>query len=609
MRPALSVVLCTCNRADLLEGAIGAILEQTPGTPPYEVIVVDNASTDRTAAVLEEVSRRADTRLHVIREPRRGLSYARNAGIAAARAPLLAFTDDDVRVANDWVGRMIETFRAHPEVSWAGGPVRLGEPRRGVDPREPAFGLQDHGPSPFFVGAGRPVCLIGANLGVRSEVARLHGGFDPAVQRIGDGIGSTEDHEFQDRLWRRGLVGLYEPGLMVEAVLDPRRLTRRYRARWHVGHGRFVARMQVPEVEACGGRRFCGVPGHLLRTAIRESLAADSTGAWFLAGFASERLATGAGPRAFIPGLTSVVIPCFNQARYLHEAIESALVQDDVEVIVVDDGSTDRVAPAGLPRVRILRQRNQGVAAARNNGLRSARGEFVLFLDADDRLRPRAVARLRRALRIAPQAPFAFGRHASIDAHGRELPCQAPLRSPGTAFESLLASNFICAPGTVLFRRARALEAGGFARGVDPAADYDLYLRLARTGTPVDVDTPVLDYRAHGASISAQPDRMLAATLRVHTRQGRLASHPSERRAWARGQAFWREFYGSQLVERIVARWHAGHVFGFLRDVAVLARWAPAVLLSHARRTLARRVPGRYSTRYNTNRPSSKIGA
>ncbi|HWO47940.1 MAG TPA: glycosyltransferase family A protein, partial [Solirubrobacterales bacterium] len=111
--------------------------------------------------------------------------------------------------------------------------------------------------------------------------------------------------------------------------------------------------------------------------------------------------------------LVSVVIPCWNQAHYLGEAIESALSQSypSLEVIVVDDGSEDNSAAvaARFPGVRCLRQGNSGVAAARNRGLAEAGGEYAVFLDADDRLLPDALAVGVRELEARPETAFAAG--------------------------------------------------------------------------------------------------------------------------------------------------------------------------------------------------------
>src|SRR5918997_500688 len=106
-------------------------------------------------------------------------------------------------------------------------------------------------------------------------------------------------------------------------------------------------------------------------------------------------------------GLVSVVIPCYNQAHFLGEAIESVLSQTypHFEVVVVDDGSTDNTqeVAARYPGVRYIRQENQGLAGARNAGIRRSNGSFLVFLDADDRLLPRALEAGLKALKEHPE--------------------------------------------------------------------------------------------------------------------------------------------------------------------------------------------------------------
>src|SRR5690606_1928154 len=119
---AVTIVLCTFNRAESLQGALERLLEQTPGSPPHEIIVDDNNSTDRTRGVAERFRARArPMQMQYVFEPRQGLSYARNAGIAASGAPIVAFTDDDVRVSANWVTVIHRTFAAHPEITCLGG--------------------------------------------------------------------------------------------------------------------------------------------------------------------------------------------------------------------------------------------------------------------------------------------------------------------------------------------------------------------------------------------------------------------------------------------------------------------------------------------------------
>jgi len=135
--------------------------------------------------------------------------------------------------------------------------------------------------------------------------------------------------------------------------------------------------------------------------------------------------------------LVSIVIPCFNQGRFLGEAIDSALAQAHpaIEVIVVNDGSTDdtRSVACARPGVRHIEQRNQGAPTARNTGLADSRGEYVLFLDADDRLLPHAVALGIQSLDAHPDWSFVTGHvrliaedGSSVDVPSQEHPDRAP---------------------------------------------------------------------------------------------------------------------------------------------------------------------------------------
>src|SRR5919202_4974837 len=190
-------------------------------------------------------------------------------------------------------------------------------------------------------------------------------------------------------------------------------------------------------------------------------------------------------------GLVSVVIPCYNQAHFLAEAIESVLEQTypHFEIVVVDDGSTDNtteVASGYYPseKVRLLRQENKGLSAARNAGLAESRGEYVVFLDADDRLLAEALEVGIRELEAHPECAFVSGHIRRIAADG------SPLRTPpqalhiahveGDHYARLLRYNYIETPGTVMYRRSVFDSVGGFITSTEPCEDWDLYLRIAR---------------------------------------------------------------------------------------------------------------------------------
>lgn len=271
MSPNVSVILPTYNRATELRAAVGALLRQTAPAESYEIVAVDNNSTDGTPDLLASFD---DPRLLVVKEPRQGLSYARNAGLAAAHADIIAFTDDDVEVAPDWISTIVSTFAQHPDIDAVGGRVLPAWP----EDRPPwltrshwaPLALQDHGDANRIFDRAAPIGLIGANVGFRRGVFDRIGTFSPAVQRVKDGIGSTEDHELLNRLYSSGGRAMYTPRLIVMTRVPRERCARAYHRRWHAGHGFFHALMRSDDVERSHLRVF-GVPGHLLRGAASDA--------------------------------------------------------------------------------------------------------------------------------------------------------------------------------------------------------------------------------------------------------------------------------------------------------------------------------------------------
>jgi glycosyltransferase involved in cell wall biosynthesis len=247
----ISVIVSTYNRAERLPLALDALLSQA-GAVPYEVIVVDNNSTDATRQAVAELAARSDGRLRYAFEPRQGLSYGRNRGISLARGSIVALTDDDVRVAGDWIEQISRAFAQNPEVDYVGGrilPNWLGPPPRWLTTAHwSPLALQDYGEAPLVVGPARAICLVGASLAFRRRTFDTVGLFTPSLGRIRDGIGSTEDHDWQLRAWRAGLVGVYFPMMVSTADVTPDRMQKAYHRRWHRGHGRHCAMMRLREL-------------------------------------------------------------------------------------------------------------------------------------------------------------------------------------------------------------------------------------------------------------------------------------------------------------------------------------------------------------------------
>ena len=270
----VSIVISTYNRCGLLEGALRALLSQTPADVAFEVLVVDNNSTDRTRPLVDALAAQNAEKLKYVFEPKQGLSYGRNTGIAAAKAAIIAFTDDDVRVADDWVWQIKSGFEANPDIDFIGGrvlPQWPGDPPPWLTKANwSPLALLDYGDDPFYVDSGKQLCLIGANFAFRRQAFDKVGLFKTDFQRVKDGIGSLEDHEFLLRLWRAGGKGLYLPELVATAQIEPDRMEKQYHRRWHASHGRFYAALHSDEVERSNLGKLFGVPAHMYRQAMAD---------------------------------------------------------------------------------------------------------------------------------------------------------------------------------------------------------------------------------------------------------------------------------------------------------------------------------------------------
>ena len=267
------MVLSTHNRCAQLPYALNALLTQSGGVR-YEVILVDNNSTDGTRAFIE-AQLGSSPNLRYLFEPRQGLPHARNAGVRAARAPIVAFTDDDVEVGPDWVATIKRVFDEYPDVDMIGGRVRPEWPGT-VPPWVTArqlgpFALGERGDQPIRVSADNAApCLVGANFAFRREVFDRVGLFDPTYVK-------SQDREIQLRLWRAGGAGLYVPDLAIAVKVPPERLTKRYFRYWYTTYGVYHSRMGLLDaidrdgrLAAPKGRMIFGAPAFLYRSLLRS---------------------------------------------------------------------------------------------------------------------------------------------------------------------------------------------------------------------------------------------------------------------------------------------------------------------------------------------------
>ncbi|MFZ3234575.1 MAG: glycosyltransferase [Stellaceae bacterium] len=280
----------------------------------------------------------------------------------------------------------------------------------------------------------------------------------------------------------------------------------------------------------------------------------------------------------------SIIITTYNHARFLADAIESALGQSTApdEVIVVDDGSTDDPGSvvSRYPQVRLIRQPNQGLAAARNTGWRAARGYYLVFLDADDRLKPNALASNLHRFDERPECAFVYAAFDFVDAEGRHLD-SPPLVSVGEdAYASFLKENCVRMHAAVMYRRDYLEEAGGFDERLPCCEDYELYLRLARRYRVAAGAECVAEYRRHGSNMSENSALMLGTVLEVLRRENRYVKNNVEwSRASESGARYWKSVYvEAQVYATLRARASGPRQIPWRATARVLAL-APATFL------------------------------
>ena len=218
----------------------------------------------------------------------------------------------------------------------------------------------------------------------------------------------------------------------------------------------------------------------------------------------------------------SVVIPCYNHAAVLLEALASIDAQrwDDLEVIVVDDGSTDNTL-AVLSRLadkktRVISQANAGPAAARNRGIAEARGEWIAFLDADDRWAVGKLDLQMEIIRQRPSAGFCYADFCFQCLDGKERAWRSNPQQLPPLLELLLGNAF--ATPTLMVRRTCLERAGLFDVDMRTGEDWDLWLRLSANCEGAYVPTPLAFIRVAGAPGKYSLEMVEAATFRALTR-------------------------------------------------------------------------------------------
>ncbi|MCU0566986.1 MAG: glycosyltransferase [Oculatellaceae cyanobacterium Prado106] len=350
----------------------------------------------------------------------------------------------------------------------------------------------------------------------------------------------------------------------------------------------------------------------------------------------------------------SVIIPCRNGAKFLADAIESVLAQTHpaLEIIVVDDGSTDetanivadyrslqlrqialragRLAPIAdactlvdslaegklreygshpYPDILYLQQASQGISVARNAGIRASKGQYLVFLDHDDRLLPNALAIGARALHHHPHCGFTYGSHQVIESNGAVLESNCPrleLPFPTQTYALMLSGQFPVPPARIMFRRTVFDQVGLYDPTMLNSQDYDLCLRVAAEFPAYLHGQVVAQYRQHQDSRSSTTlvSRKLDFTLRALKKQWpKVKHHPEYRQAYWIGRRHFQKLHGYYLPYELAEQVKRGHVMGMLRAAIAILRHHPQGIFRYAKELLARRPYPAFAT--GTSRLSS----
>ena len=212
-KPVISSIICTYNRGQVLGESLASFAAMSlPEDVAFELLVVDNNSSDDTASIANEFCARQPWARYVF-EPTPGLSHARNRGIREARGEIVVFIDDDVYLDRNWAHAMLAAFANHPDASAVGGKIipvfEAGRPEWLSDDLLVVYGHTPYGDSGRWL--TYPELPIGANMAFRREVFESVGPFDPRLGRIGERLLSNEENDFFYRLNRRGRKVLYAP--------------------------------------------------------------------------------------------------------------------------------------------------------------------------------------------------------------------------------------------------------------------------------------------------------------------------------------------------------------------------------------------------------------
>ena len=295
-----------------------------------------------------------------------------------------------------------------------------------------------------------------------------------------------------------------------------------------------------------------------------------------------------ASPRA------SVVLPTVRGGAYLREAVHSVLSQtmSDWELLIVSDGCSDDLSDLESldGRIRVLRQRNRGVAVARNVGMRAARSDLIALLDDDDRMLPDRLRRQVELMESAPDVGLCHTGYRLIDGAGRLL---TERRADDGQYEEILRCELFMITPTIMYRKSLAEELGTYDAMLRTGEDTDLVTKIARESRIACIPDALGEYRRHSDNVTVDPDvfrstmnRMLHKHLEAAQRRGERR-HVDAARAgltWMRGCEY------EHAMRQARAEWHHQDVYAAARNVGKAFGWRADLATKAITRAIAHRL-------------------
>lgn len=441
----LSIIICTHNRSELVKDLVLSFNGYEGITPETEIIVIANACSDDTVSTLDSIKDQLQAQLIVkeLKEP--GLSLARNAGLEAASHDIIAFLDDDIRLFPGWAAGFHDAFANH-DCDIVGGCIKLWwhkteEPDWLHFYHKRLLGFNDHGDDIKPIAFGN---IFGGNFAIKRTVYETIGGFSTTFGRKGQERLAGEEAEYFLNAQDAGFKFLYTPKASVEHLVNEERASIEYltQSALGVGTSRILLPNQINTINTDlilkkiellleeTNKEIASqnsVSDSMLHKTRRFDLLGETIGTLkYMFGDIDLSAKTileyplalniissdkNAAPKPAVPVspsspdhtyLISVIIPCFNAAELIKPCLDAlvkqTLNQDLFEVICIDDCSTDKTIKTiksydGKIKNLVIfeHKENKKQGAARNTGLKNAKGEYITFVDADDFLDGKAL--------------------------------------------------------------------------------------------------------------------------------------------------------------------------------------------------------------------------